>query len=1453
VDSWAISTTTLEIQGLASTLGLVTQGFDVAGDMRMYADLFTSTLTASAAALAGIPFVSGDSGLIFGSTVANAGSFGGSISTLGDLFNRGSISSKNGAMYVGGDVTLIGSFRGQRGQQITVNEVSTISSATFKVPLYTYSTMSLTSNCVGASMLSDTMNGETLNAQSAVSFSPTVYIHNTPGSLVFTGVPITVPSSISSGTVVVTDTVATSNLIVNNFADMASLQYLTLGSTHIANDEGSLIVSSIEGNSFLSQSIYGDCLKDTTTFATNTITMNDEDPSVLSTIISYNGAIISTPLYWSISSLGTNGTFTAPFTDVSANWCIIDDTRVGALATGLDNFIYVNTGRVDISGTVEISGNIISMKNVIIDNTGGTIVGTHTEIVQDIYCYSLQTNLITSPSTIGFKGASIFTLPDTFVSTITMETGNTSSLAISQIVAGSSAEYSTINSSTCWLNASTFSMNAPFTKTTGIGTYFNPTNFVAASDQTAYYSIINPIAQVKQALTTPYVNTVVGTGIQSMPTDTSGQNIGVVVGPAAVGADGSLYFGAGDAAGWKLKQLTPQGILSTLAGQPRYFYGDGGYPTNAALSPRLSLSLFTPGTLLITDISNVRLRYVSADPIITTIAGYGQPGFSGDGDLPTAAAFSTPRGTLATSYGSTIYLADSDNKRIRIITGSTISTFAGTGASGAEGDGGQASLATLSGPYALATDAFQNIIFTDVSNCVVRSIAPDGTIDRIAGTYASGYTGDGGLATAATLSYPTGITVDPFNAVYICDTSNACVRRIDPITQVITTVAGNGVAGYGGDGGLAVSANLSSPTGVSTDAAGNLYIADRDNQCIRFVSIANGKIGTVAGRPLRAGYSGDNSFATYALLNTPTGVVYDTSTDYFFIADQGNNAIRYVDTRRKIIRAAVGNGSPISAGDGGPPAAAVFGNITSVATDSHNNIYISDGRANRIRQINLATSTIQTVVGTGVAGFGGDGGLAAAAYLSSPQTLLFDAENTLYFTDMMNQRVRSVDGATSTIHTIAGTGVAGYNGDGISSITAELNSPAGLTLGADGSLYVADTLNYRIRKVSPSGLITTFAGSGNNGQLNPGDNLATTSFGLIGGLAIQSSIVVATDATTSAIWSFDPQNNIVNNLSALSTPAYLGDAGPLLGAFFNEPTGLTYDPSGNLIICDTGNFRIRKTYTFGFPQNPLYLTMNMAYTNYLTTDGMATIKLNGNVLTTFSAAAQSNQTYQIMDLPVLNYPLQSSNPVTGDQVPFLEIMQQGSTGYVKLAGNFWVEQVPGQGLLTSVVDSNSGIFMNQGSLIFPNQLDTITIDNKYNDASLRTISYTGSLISASDPALKEEVETADLARCYQTLRSLPLRTYSYIEPYVSTFQVNDAHRLGFLTTEVRPFFPNSISRIPFEGGWASSIDTLDTAQIKCAHFGVTQYLMSTIETLESEAGRLASTLRTIQAQRKSIS
>ena len=1448
----SVTTTGFVSSGTTTAQGVVSQSTMAAGTLMTSTFYVNSLPRFLAASPADYRFTVNGMEHIYGSTTTlGAGSFRGSISTGGDFFNTGNISSKFGTIYVGGDVTTASSIRGQRGIQMNVAAMNIFTSTSFTGPVSITSSVACGQILRANAITTNTTAGVSMNAMSSIQFTPSQSIRNRPGYFEFVGTPITIPRGVSSSWLAASNSLSTSNLTLQSFGPASTLTAFNMSSAQITNPSGSLSVSSVTGRTLNTATIQTSKINNNTTLAVNYITMNNQTAGAPFSI-QYPGGVQQVSSFWVISSLGQNGTLQAPLTTISTNTLVankINTTTLNTVNDAIGNF-YVESV-IARDNVMFSSVNVASMKGVAINNSGGSIVGSRTETIQSVYCSSMKTDEISTSGAIRFKGSNTFSLPVSYISSLAANSITTSSLTVSQIESGSPEQYSTINPSTPWLLTSSFQMNAPFTNTTGLGTYFNEVSFVASENQTVYYSLIDPRSQTPTYLSSPYVNTVAGTGIPGT-TSTTGQTasnsqIGRIIGQPASDAAHNLYIGANNS-GWRLQRLTPAGKLTTLAGNYQYFYGDGKFPLSAAFGPRLAVSIPSPGTLLITDISNVRIRFVTNDPIVTTIAGTGASAYSGDGGLAFNASFSTPTATATDSQGR-IFVADTLSQAIRAIVGSTIVTYAGTGVSGMTGDGGPARAATLNSPFGLAVDSANNVIFTDLSNSVLRLITPGSTISRIAGTYTQGFSGDGGPATSAKLSLPRGVTVDSANNIYFCDTGNARVRRIDAVSQNITTVAGNGVSAFGGDGGLAINANLSSPTGVAADSAGNIYIADTNNQCIRYVNMTSGTITTVAGRPRTPGYGGDRSFATFALLNSPSHMAFDPSVGYYYFADDGNNRIRYVNAATKIIFTAAGNGSPFTTGDGGPAVNAVFGSITSVAIDPSQNIYISDGLGHAIRRIDAVTSTITTVVGTGVGGFSGDGLAGTLANISSPHTVVTDLSANLYFTDTNNHRVRRLDAKTSTVSTLAGTGIAGYNGDLISSVKAQLNFPRALARDSLGALYVGDTANFRIRRLDPRGFITTYAGTGTQGIPAAG-SFITTTLGVTNALTTDAANqLYMADSTTNAIWLFSTNTSTIQPLSALSTAAYLGDAAPLSTAYFNQPTGLITDTCGNLVIADSGNYRLRRTYTFGTPLLPSYINMTFNYTNYFASTGTAYISLNGNLLTSFYGSTMQNESYSLTDANLLNYPLQTSNPVYGNQVPFIEITQTSTFGYSKLAGNLWVNEVPAQGFLQNSVDSNNGIIMNAGTLVFPYQNNGITIDNKYNDASLRAVNYTGSLISASDPALKEDIQTASMSTCYTTLASLPLRHYKYSEAYLSTFHVQDRHRLGFLTTDVSPVLPNSVAPTGMPLPWsASSFDTLDTTQIKMSHFGVTKHLIELVAQLEEEV----STLTTLLAQRNNV-
>jgi len=282
-------------------------------------------------------------------------------------------------------------------------------------------------------------------------------------------------------------------------------------------------------------------------------------------------------------------------------------------------------------------------------------------------------------------------------------------------------------------------------------------------------------------------------------------------------------------------------------------------------------------------------------------------------------------------------------------------------------------------------------------------------------------------------------------------------------TGNIITVAGNGTPGYGGDGGPATSAQLNAPTGLAVDANGDLFIADTGNNVIREVVQATGNIITVAGNDT-PGYSGDGGAATAAQLKSPHGVAVNASGNVF-IADTGNNVIREVAQATGNIITVAGNGTPGYRGDGGAASAAQLNAPYDVAVAQNGDLFIADTGNDAIREVVHATGNIITVAGNGIAGYSGDGGIASAAQLNGPVSIALDANGNLFIADAGNNAIREVQKTTGNIITVAGNGTAGYSGDGGLATSAQLNSPGGLAVDANGDLFIADTGNDGIRKV----------------------------------------------------------------------------------------------------------------------------------------------------------------------------------------------------------------------------------------------------------------------------------------------------------------------------------------------------------------------------------------------------
>ncbi len=387
------------------------------------------------------------------------------------------------------------------------------------------------------------------------------------------------------------------------------------------------------------------------------------------------------------------------------------------------------------------------------------------------------------------------------------------------------------------------------------------------------------------------------------------------------------------------------------------------------------------------------------------------------------------------------------------------------------------------------------------------SFAQSRIITTVAGNGSSGYSGDGGPATSALLNFPMGVAVDSAGNLFIADDGNACIRKVS-LSGIITTVAGNGSSGYGGDGGPATSAMLHSPRGVAVDSAGNLFIADTDNYRIRKVS-SSGIITTVAGNG-SSGFGGDGGPATSALLNFPRGVAVDSAGN-LFIADDGDSRIRKVSSSG-IITTVAGNGSSGFGGDGGPATSAQLHSPRGVALDSSGNLFIADADNYRIRKVS-PSGIITTVAGNGSSGYGGDGGPATSALLDFPVGVAVDSAGNLFIADDGDSRIREVS-SSGIITTVAGNGSSGFGGDGGPATSAQLHSPRGVVVDSTGNLFIADADNYRIRMVAGVGGVLAFIPpmAVGLGRFGTSGGWVTTHANKEGGYATQSWIRLPWDA-----------------------------------------------------------------------------------------------------------------------------------------------------------------------------------------------------------------------------------------------------------------------------------------------------------------------------------------------------
>jgi hypothetical protein len=564
------------------------------------------------------------------------------------------------------------------------------------------------------------------------------------------------------------------------------------------------------------------------------------------------------------------------------------------------------------------------------------------------------------------------------------------------------------------------------------------------------------------------VEVVAGTGICGFSGDggkATSAMLSSFIGGIIFDASGDLLFT--DSSNMRVRKITPAGVISTIAGTSTLgYFGDGGPATQAQFFFPEDIALDSAGNLYVGDSDNYVVRQIDAAGIIHTVAGNHTSGYSGDGGPATAAQLGIVKGLAADATGN-IYMGDGFSHVRQVNSAGIITTIAGIGQNGNAGDGGPGTAAAIGGVSGLLLSG-SNLLGIATNSSVWTLDLSTGTIHLMAGAAgANGFAGDGGPALSAVFATPNALTADSQGNLFLADSGNNRIREIAALSQIVTTVAG----GFLGDGRKATEASLnlqSLGSHISFDSNGNLYIAETANHRVRKVS-TKGIITTVAGTGIM-GYSGDGGLATVAQLSHPSAVVVDSTGD-IFILDSLNGVIRKVDTSG-VISSLHPNGIPFF----GPY---IFETGAGMAIDSADNIYFSDGLTVIWKLDSSGNATIAAGTFFGF-GYGGDGGPATQALMLLPAGVAVDSAGNLYIADWLNDRIRKVD-TSGTITTFAGTGAQGFFGDGGPATAASLNLPVDVAADSFGNVYIADWINFRIRKVDSAGTIQTVVGTGGFG------------------------------------------------------------------------------------------------------------------------------------------------------------------------------------------------------------------------------------------------------------------------------------------------------------------------------------------------------------------------------------
>jgi sugar lactone lactonase YvrE len=585
---------------------------------------------------------------------------------------------------------------------------------------------------------------------------------------------------------------------------------------------------------------------------------------------------------------------------------------------------------------------------------------------------------------------------------------------------------------------------------------------------------------------------------------------------------------------------------------------DGNGSTARFLAPS-SVAVDASGNVYVADKNSNTIRKVTSSGVVTTLAGLaGIPG-SRDG-TGSNARFNNPSGVAVDSSGN-VYVADTYNNIIRKVTPSgVVCTLAGFALNSGSTDG-LTSNARFNFPSGIAVDGSGNVYVADQNNNTLRKLTPGGLVTTLAGLAGSSPGSSDGTGSAARFNSPNGLAVDASGNIYVADTDNHTVRKVTP-AGVVTTLAGQ-VGNFGSSDGSGSAAQFSFPYGVTVDGSGNVFVADQYNFTIRKVTSA-GVVTTLAGRVGVQGSSDGTGSA--ARFYQPSGVTVDGSGNVF-VADSANYTIRKV-TSGGVVSTLAGL-APSPGSTNGTGSSARLNCPFGVAVEGGGNVYVADTTNHTIRKVTPA-GVVSTLAGL-AGNMGSSNGTGSSARFYSPTGVALDSSGNIYVVDQGNHTIRKVTSA-GVVTTLAGLAGSSGSSDGTGS-AARFNNPTGVAVDGGGNLYVSDTNNSIIRKVTPGGLVSTLAGlAGNSGNVHGTGSNARFNFPT--GVAVNGSGTVFIADTNNNNIRYLTTDGLVENLAGGGEPGSIDNYGD--SARFNRPSGVAVDSSGNLYVADQGNSTIRK-------------------------------------------------------------------------------------------------------------------------------------------------------------------------------------------------------------------------------------------------------------------------------------